>query len=204
MKRFFSKNSAKNLLFAVLFVFSALLVSCQFTSPYLAAQGPVAQVAEGNDITVKCTYLDPVAIEARHGYRYNPFFAPELSFTPQKMLVFELEITNTDSAPVKLDIRDINLYYNDKAYRPMSTVQMEKKIDDYAESQSRIREKRVARTYMYENIETIEGNSVKAKYLVFMANFKDKGDVELDLPLKTPDNFDAGEFTFKYSFKLTR
>ena len=185
---------------AALVCAAAVLFSCQMTQPYQVSEGPVMQTAEASDIFVECTFLDQKTIEARHGFSDNPFLSPPLIITPQRMIVFELKITNNDSAPLRLDIRDISFYYNDMRYSPMSTVQMEQKIDNFSESRTTVRENRVARSYMLPNVTHIEGNSKETGYIVFMDSFRDRGDGELILGFTTEGRNPVAEVNFNYSF----
>ncbi len=183
---------------------SALLSfsSCQ-TAKYPISESPALQKGEINGIDVECLYLDEAVIKTRHGSKNNPFLPVPMIFTPQPAIIFELKIINKDSAPLKIDMRDVEFYYNDKSYRPMSKLDMEIKIDDTAEKGTdRVKQKRIAKAYMLGDIKKIEGNSEAKGYIVYMAGFKDRGKADLTLFFKSLDNIDAGEIKFNYNFKL--
>ncbi len=199
---YFIKKRFLPVVFTV-FLFS-FLVSCQ-TSKFHIAEGPILQTAEVNGIYVECLYLDEEAIKKRHGTSDNPFLPVFMVFTPKPAIVFELKIVNMDSAPLKIDSRDIQFYFNDKNYRPFTKVQMEMQIDDTVEKGSdRLKQKKIAKTYMLGDTRTIEGNSEVKGYLVYMAGFPDRGKAELILPFKSLDNIDTGEIKFDYNFKLNK
>ena len=179
------------------------LTGCMMTTKYHITESPVLQEDEHDGIEVQCLYLDKEAIKTRHGLKNNPFLPPPMLATPKYMIIFELKIKNLEEAPVKIDIRDIHLYYKDKRYSAVSKNQMEMKIDDFTEKGTdKAIQKRIAKNYMLGDIRTIEGLSETKKYLVFMSGFKDRGDAELILPFKSIDDLEAGEFMFYYDFKL--
>ena len=181
------------------------LTGCMMTTKYHITESPVLQEDEHDGIEVQCLYLDREAIIKRHGTKGNPFLAPVMLATPHPAIIFELTIKNLEEAPLKLDIRDIDFYFSDKSYRPMSMSLMNDKIDDYAENGfDKTKQKRLAKAYMLGDIKKIPGNSEVKGYLVYMKGFKDRGEGELLLPFKTPDGYEAGEFTFYYSFIMSK
>ncbi len=209
MNKYFSegkKRTVNLLLTAALLIYSfAMLVSCQSSAVYHVAENPALQRSENNGIIVECRYLDRAAIETRHGKDGNPFLAPPYIFTPQYAIIFELKILNNDGAPLKLDIRDVEFYYNDKRYRPMSKSAMEMQIEELTEKGSnRIKQERIAKMFMLGDVKNIEGNSEAKGYLVFMGAMKDKGNGELTLTFLTQDNLEAGELKFNYDFRLNK
>ncbi len=195
----------KKTLTAITVILLLMLSSCTITKKYHITDSSLIQEDEHDGIKVKCEYLDRQEIIKRHGAKNNPFLAPPMIITPHPAIIFELTITNMEETAVKLDIRDIDLYYNDKSYMPMSQSDMEIKIDDdeikgfYKNKQRKMAEKK-----MLSNVETIPGMSEKKGYLVFMRNFKKKGNAELVLLFRTQDDMEAGEFTFNYDFYMKR
>lgn len=174
-------------------------------TPYLSSKEPALQHAEMNGIAVDCLYMNYKDIEKKHGYKANPFLPPDLGLTPKQMIVFDLTITNKEAAPIKLDSRVIELYFGDKRYPPMSAVDMERKIDEYAEKGDNLKEGRVAKAHMLPNITTIRGNSTTSGYLVFMGTFRGKDvPAELALSFKTADEGNAGDITFNYTLTLIK
>jgi hypothetical protein len=115
---------------AMLFSAAMLFLSCE-TPKYHITESPLLQKMEVNGIDVECLYLDKAAIIARHGKTENPFLPPNLAITPQYIAVFELKITNLDTAPVKLSMRDVILIYNNREYKALSKPQIEDKIKEY-------------------------------------------------------------------------
>ncbi len=190
--------------FLIILLFSVFLTGCQ-TPKYITTDSPVLQTDEFGGIEIQCLYLDKEAINKRHGYKNNPFVAPPMTFTPMPIIIFEITIKNTEPAPVKIDSRDIEFYYSDKSYSPMSKVQMEDKIDENTKKGTdKIKQKRIARAYMLGDIRTIPGNSEVKGYLVFMRSFKDRGEGELILPFKSSADIEICDFSFFYNFKMKR
>jgi len=192
----------------VLFFITALVLlisSCSTQRPYIAASGPALQEAEINGVHVTCLYLNLNDIEKRHGFRANPFFPPDLAVTPQHMIVFELTITNKDSAPIRLENRRVELFLGDRRYTPMSRGDMEAKIEEHSERRDRLTESRVAQQFMLSSITNIRGNGTATGYLVFMGPFRGRDiPTELVLPFSTPDGASAADITFSYTLTLHR
>lgn len=188
---------------AILTATVLIFISCGMTKPYFAPEpGEEFQMQEANEIIVKCRNLSQSEIKKMHGTRTNPFTPPPMMVTPQKMIIYELEITNNDTAPLKIDIRDINLFYNDKDIRPMSQKDMYDKITAYSDKSNKLREKRVAKKFMFPNVKTIAAGSTVKGYIVFMATIRGQGfDAEFVPAFRTVSNDDAGSVSFKYKYK---
>ena len=181
------------------------LTGCMMTTKYHITDSPVLQKDENSDIEIQCLYLDREMIVKRHGTKHNPFLPPQMAFTPKTAIIFELRIKNNDSAPMKLDIRDIYFYFNNIHYNAMSKTQIEDQISDLAtNSMDRIKQERIAKAYMLGDIKTIEGNSTAKGYLVFMSGFKDRGEGELVLPFRTVSGDDITDFSFYYNFNMNK
>ena len=191
----------KKILLIFIIFFSLLIIGC-VTPKYHESESSIVQSDDINDIEVKCRFLSHNDIINIHGFKHNPFVDPPIVLTPKPVLVFELTIQNREEAPIKLDIRDIEFFYNDKSYKPLSKVQIEDKINEFGDNgMDKAKQKRIASAYMLGDIKKIEGNSTVKGYLVFMGGFKDKGSSELYLPFKTVDSYEAGNFTFYYDFR---
>lgn len=185
----------ERIIYALIFVL--ILSSCMHSEPYHRSESPMLQVAELNDIHVECLYLDRNDIIKRHGLKENPFLAPSLSFTPRQILIFELNIFNNDSAPLRLDTRDVNLYFNN-LYKPLRTIQMDEKIVSFSDSPVHSYEQNKARQYMLPNVTIIPAYSSRKGYIVFMAQFQGKGKAELVIDFTSEQELPAGEFKFDY------
>lgn len=184
---------------AILTITTLIFFACGMTEPYLAPEAAEEfQVQEIEGIIVKCKALTQPEIKRRHGARTNPFLPPPMMITPKQMIIYELEITNNDSAPLKMDIRDITLYYNEADIIPMSPKDMDDKITDYSES--KLKEKRIAKEFMFSNVEIIDGNSTVKGYIIFMATLRTGIDAEFVTGFRTIDNDDAGSVSFKYNY----
>ncbi len=185
-------------------IFTILLTGCT-TPKYHKTDSPILQTDEYADIEIQCLYLDREMILKRHGIKHNPFLPPQMSFTPKTAIIFEIKIKNNDSAPMKLDIRDVQFYFNDMDFRAMSKTQMEDQIDEFSTNgMDKIKKGRTAKAYMLGDIKIIEGNSEAKGYLVFMSGFKDRGDAELVLPFKGISGDDITDFSFHYSFGMKK
>ena len=182
-----------------------ILSGCVMTTKYHITDSPLLQYDDSDGIEVQCLYLDREAITKRHNYKGNPFLAPEMVFTPTYSIIFELKIKNKENSPVKLDIRDIEFYYNDRRYRATSKSQIEDKINEYSRNGTdRLKQKRIAKAFMLGDIRTIPGNGEVKAYLVFMSSFPDRGEGELILPFKSQDGINITDFSFNYNFQLKR
>ncbi|MCL2295050.1 MAG: hypothetical protein FWC36_09340 [Spirochaetes bacterium] len=208
MKYNFLKKSVLRV--SVIFSFSAftilllMILACTTTRPFLASKEPAKQYAYQNGVFVECLYLHFMDMEKRHGHIANPFLPPDLGLTPQQMIVFELTIRNEDDAPIRLDNRQISLFYGGRRFAPMSASDMERKIEEHAERRFILREKRVAQTHMLPSITTIRGNQTVTGYLVFMGGFRDRRETlaELVLPFTSVGGLPVAEFTFTYTLTL--
>jgi hypothetical protein len=196
------KKLALSFLFLIL-IFSA----CTMTKSYIKSSSPddAFKKYDSNDLSVESLFLDEQALKNRHGKIANPFISPDLLFTPQYMIVFELKITNKDSAPIVLDSREVNFYFGEKTYRPMSTVKMQDKIKENAEPGTLLKEERIAKETMLPLIINVPAYGTVKGYYVFMGNLKGK-DVaaELVLPFKDINKTDSATVNFKYTFTLIK
>jgi len=207
IKKLANRPSRRYIIFSLFFLIAVLLLilSCDTTKPYLKSTEPALQTAELNEIYVECLYLNYNDLEKKHGFKGNPFLPPELGLTPKQMIVFDLKITNNDSAPVVLNIKDVELNFGDKKYSPMSHLDMDLKIEEYAERNYILQENRVAKKFMFPYVTTVRGNSTTSGYMVFMGTFRGNNvPTELILSFKTADKNSAADITFAYTLTLMK
>ncbi len=180
--------------------------SCFTTKKYHVAQNDAKQVKEQNGITVISEYLDEGQLVKRHGRADNPFIDKEFTLTPVYSLVFEVEIKNKTSMLVKYDSRETELIFSDRSTRASVVSDIESKLDEdkYSTGSSKLAQLRLARKVMYRNIVRIKpGESYKA-YIVFINNFRQRGEVTFELPLLYNNGNVAEEFVFKYQLAKTK
>ena len=180
--------------------------SCFTTKKYHVAQNDAKQVKEQNGITVISEYLNESQLAKRHGREDNPFIDKEFALTPVYSLVFEVEIKNKTSMLVKYDSRETELIFSDKATRAAVVSDIESKLDEEKNTKgsSKLAQLRLARKVMYRNVVRIKpGESYKA-YIVFINNFRQRGDVTFELPLLYNNGNVAEEFVFNYQLAKTK
>jgi len=210
MKYTFTNKSTSRLytIFILFFLLTIILLisSCDTIRPYLSAKELPLQTAEKNGIAVECLYLNYNDIENKHGWKANPFLPPDLGFTPKQMIVFDLKITNKENAPVILNSKYVSLHYGDKTYSPMSKVDMDMKIEEWATDRAYILpENRIAKQYMLPAIATINEGKTVTGYYVFMGGFAGKNmPTELVLSFTTPAGKEAADITFAYTLTLNK
>ena len=174
---------------------------CLSTKKYHKVQDNARQVQEKNGITVICEYLDEGQLVKRHGRNDNPFIDKEFVLTPVYSLVFETEIKNKTSMMIKYDSRETELLFGDRATRASVVSDIESKLDEEKNTKgsSKLAQIRLARKVMYRNIVKIQpGESYKA-YIVFINNFRQRGECSLNLPLMYNSGNVAEEFEFNYT-----
>ena len=170
------------------------------------AQNDAKQIQEKNGITVISEYIDEGQLVKRHGREDNPFVDKEFVLTPVYSLVFEVEIKNKTSMLVKYDSRETELIFSDRATRAAVVSDIESKLDEEKNTKgsSKLAQLRLARKVMYRNIVRIKpGESYKA-YVVFINNFRQRGDVTFELPLLYNNGNVAEEFVFNYTLAKTK
>ena len=180
--------------------------SCFTTKKYHVAQNDAKQVKEQNGITVISEYLDEGQLVKRHGREDNPFIDKDFVLTPVYSLVFEVEIKNKTSMLVKYDSRETELIFSDRATRAAVVSDIESKLDEEKNTKgaSKLAQLRLAKKTMYRNIVRIKpGESYKA-YIVFINNFRQRGDVTFELPLMYNNGNVAEEFVFNYQLAKTK
>ena len=173
---------------------------CFTTKKYHIAKNDAKQVQEKNGITVISEYLDEGQLVKRHGRNDNPFIDKEFALTPVYSLVFEVEIKNKTSMMVKYDSRETELIFSDRATRAAVVSDIESRLDEEKNTKgsSKLAQIRLARKVMYRNIVRIKpGESYKA-YIVFINNFRQRGDTTFELPLLYNNGNIAEEFVFTY------
>ena len=92
------------------------------------------------------------------------------------------------------------LIFADRATRAAVVSDIESKLDEEKNTKgsSKLAQIRLARKVMYRNVVRIKpGESYKA-YIVFINNFRQRGDVTFELPLLYNNGNVAEEFVFKY------
>ena len=179
---------------------------CLSTKKYHVAQDDAKQVQEKNGITVISEYLDEGQLVKRHGRNDNPFIDKEFVLTPIYSLVFEVEIKNKTSMMVKYDSRETELIFADRSTRAATVSDIESKLDEEKNTKgsSKLAQLWLARKVMYRNVVRIQpGESFKA-YVVFINNFRQRGDVSLELPLMYNSGNVAEEFEFNYKLAKTK
>ena len=179
---------------------------CLSTKKYHVAQDDAKQVQEKNGITVISEYLDEGQLVKRHGRNDNPFIDKEFVLTPIYSLVFEVEIKNKTSMMVKYDSRETELIFADRSTRAATVSDIESKLDEEKNTKgsSKLAQLRLARKVMYRNVVRIQpGESFKA-YVVFINNFRQRGDVSLELPLMYNSGNVAEDFEFNYKLAKTK
>ena len=173
---------------------------CFSTKKYHVAENDSKQIQEKNGITVICEYLDEGVLMKRHGREDNPYIDKEFVLTPVYSLVFEVEVKNKTSMVVKYDSRETELFFGEKSTRAAVLSDIESKLDDEKNTKgtSRLTQLRLASKTMYRNIVRIRpGESYKA-YVVFINNFRQRGDCILNFPLLYNSGNVAEEFEFNY------
>ena len=164
------------------------------------------QIKEQNGITVISEYLDEGELVKRHGREDNPYIDKEFVLTPVYSLVFEVEIKNKTSMMVKYDSRETELIFSDRSTRAAVVADIESRLEDEKNTKgaSKLAQIRLAKKTMYRNIVRIKpGESYKA-YVVFINNFRQRGDVTFELPLMYNNGNVAEEFVFEYKLAKTR
>ena len=173
---------------------------CLSTKKYHVAENDIKQTKEQNGITVICEYLDEGDLIKRHGREDNPYIDKEWALTPVYSLVFEVEVKNKTSMAVKYDCRQTELFFGEKSTRAAVVGDIESKLEDEKNTKgaSKLAQVRLAKKTMYRNIVRIRpGESYKA-YVVFINNFRQRGECELDFPLLYNNGNVAEEFEFTY------
>ena len=173
---------------------------CLSTKKYHVAENNAKQTLEQNGITVICEYLDEGKLVKRHGRDDNPYIDKEFALTPVYSLVFEVEIRNKTSMVVKYDSRETELYFGEKSTRASVVSDIESRLEDEKNTKgsSKLAQVRLAKKTMYRNIVRIRpGESYKA-YVVFINNFRQRGECVFDLPLLYNSGNVAEEFEFTY------
>lgn len=173
---------------------------CLSTKKYHVAENDVKQIQEKNGITVICEYLDEGDLIKRHGREDNPFIDKEWALTPVYSLVFEVEVKNKTSMAVKYDCRQTELFFGEKSTRAAVVGDIESKMEDEKNTKgsSKLAQVRLAKKTMYRNIVRIRpGESYKA-YVVFINNFRQRGECVLNFPLLYNSGNVAEEFEFTY------
>ena len=156
---------------------------------------------EQNGITVICEYLDEDHLRKRHGFDNNPYIDKAFALTPVYSLVFEVEIKNNTGMMIKYDSREVDLFFGEKSTRPASINDMEDKINEDSEVKGSVKlnQLRTAKNTMYKNIVRIAPGESYKRYVVFINNFRARGEVILDMPLVYQNGNVAEEFEFTYN-----
>lgn len=173
---------------------------CLSTKKYHVAENDIKQTKEQNGITVICEYLDEGELIKRHGREDNPYIDKEWALTPVYSLVFEVEVKNKTSMAVKYDCRQTELFFGEKSTRAAVVGDIESKLEDEKNTKgaSKLAQVRLAKKTMYRNIVRIRpGESYKA-YVVFINNFRQRGECVLNFPLLYNNGNVAEEFEFNY------
>lgn len=173
---------------------------CLSTKKYHVAENDIKQTKEQNGITVICEYLDEGELIKRHGREDNPYIDKEWALTPVYSLVFEVEVKNKTSMAVKYDCRQTELFFGEKSTRAAVVGDIESKLEDEKNTKgaSKLAQVRLAKKTMYRNIVRIRpGESYKA-YVVFINNFRQRGECVLNFPLLYNNGNVAEEFEFTY------
>ena len=182
--------------------------SCFTTKKYHRVKDNARQVEEKNGITVVCEYLDEGQLVKRHGRENNPFIDKEFTLTPVYSLVFEVEIKNKTSMMVKYDSRETELLFGDKATRAAVVSDIESKLDEVrnttTKGSTKLAQLRLARKVMYRNIVKVQPGESYKGYVVFINNFRQRGECTLDLPLMYNSGNVAEEFEFNYTLAKTK
>ncbi|MBO7431018.1 MAG: hypothetical protein J6U56_08430 [Spirochaetia bacterium] len=174
--------------------------SCLSTKKYHVAENNKKQVQEKNDITVICEYLDEGDLAKRHGRDDNPYIDREWALTPVYSLVFEVEVKNKTSMVVKYDSRETELFYGEKSTRAAVIGDIETRMEDEKNTKgaSKLAQIRLAKKTMYRNIVRIKPGESYKGYVVFINNFRQRGDCVLNFPLMFSSGNVAEEFEFNY------
>jgi len=156
---------------------------------------------EQGGVAVVCEYLNEEQLQKRHGIENNPYIDKAFAITPVYSLVFEVEIKNNTGMMIKYDSREVDLFFGEKSSRPASLDDMEDKINEDSEVKGAVKlnQLRTARSTMYKNIVRIAPGESYKHYVVFINNFRARGDVILDMPLLYQNGNVAEEFEFTYN-----
>ncbi len=180
--------------------------SCLSTKKYHVAEDDSRQIQEKNGITVICEYLDEGTLMKRHGKNDNPFIAKDFVLTPVYSLVFEVEIKNKTSMMVKYDSRETEVIFSERSARAAVVSDIESKLEDEKniKGSSKLAQIRLARKVMYRNIVRIQPGESYKGYVVFINNFRQRGECSVDLPLMYSSGNVAEEFQFTYKLAKSR
>ena len=101
---------------------------------------------------------------------------------------------------VKYDSRETELFYGEKSTRAAVIGDIETRMEDEKNTKgaSKLAQIRLAKKTMYRNIVRIKPGESYKGYVVFINNFRQRGDCVLNFPLMFSSGNVAEEFEFKY------
>ncbi|MBO7048493.1 MAG: hypothetical protein J6W62_06260 [Spirochaetia bacterium] len=179
---------------------------CLSTKKYHMAENNKKQTQELNGITVICEYLDEGDLVKRHGRDDNPYVDKDFVLTPVYSLVFEVEVKNKTSMMIKYDSRETELFFGEKSTRAAVIGDIESKLEDEKNTKgsSKLAQLRLAKKTMYRNIVRIQPGESYKGYVVFINNFRQRGDCVLNLPFMYNSGNVAEAFEFNYQLSKTK
>ena len=190
----------------VLLVLCITFSGCLTSKRYHMAEDNTKQVQSKDGITVSCEFLDEGDMAEKYGTVNNPFTAKRFALTPLYCMVFDVEIKNETKMSIKYDAREVDLFFGEKSSRPAGEMDMKDKIENDGETTGteRFRQERLMKKVTYPVVLTIGPGETVKKYVLFINNFRERGECTLQLPLLYSGGSIADEFTFTYNIEKKR
>ncbi len=194
----------KKILFLLILCIS--LTSCLTAKRYHTAQENDVQVQSSDGVTVSCRFVSEGELEDKYGTVNNPFTSKRFALTPLYCMVFEVEIKNETGLTLRYDSREVDLFFGEKSSRPAGELDMEDKIDNDGDNSGteRHRQLRLFKKTCYPVVMTLDPGKTVKKYVLFINNFRERGECTLQLPILYAGGSVADEFSFTYNIEKKR
>jgi len=195
-------NRVLKALFSIILIIF-VISSCATNKFEIQTSGNALKTAKEKDIRLTLKFLDEKTMIDRFGKEDNPFLSPPSALSLNKIMVFELNISNLSkedlNREVMLQLNQIELQFVKVNKHPINQFHL-KQFWEMKSKNSNYKISLLIKNNVVQNKLVLKEESNYKGLLVFIGNFPNYGDAKVYVPVFREDGRLIHNFKFDFSF----